>query len=106
MSPQRILFKGKVLPVGGVKEKLLAAHREGIREAIIPLDNRADLKDLPKVIKQEVKIYLVEHMDEVLKIALTSELPQKPSKETPVITPELSPGGGEGEGPTEPPLTH
>ena len=101
-----ITLKGKVLPVGGIKEKLLAAHREGIREVIIPLDNKADLKDLPKVIKQEVKIHLVEHMDEVLKIALTAELPQKPSKETPVITPELSPRGGEGEGPTEPPLTH
>jgi ATP-dependent Lon protease len=101
-----ITLKGKVLPVGGIKEKLLAAHREGIREVIIPLDNKAELKDLPKVIKQEVKIHLVENMDEVLKIALTGELPQKPPKETLVITPELSPRGGEGDGPTEPPLTH
>jgi ATP-dependent Lon protease len=101
-----ITLKGKVLPVGGIKEKLLAAHREGIREAIIPIDNKADLKDLPKVIKQEVKIHLVEHMDDVLKIALTGELPKKPPKETPALTPELSPRGGEGEGPTEPPLPH
>ena len=43
-----ITLRGKVLPVGGIKEKLLAAHREGIREAILPRDNKADLKDLPK----------------------------------------------------------
>jgi ATP-dependent Lon protease len=101
-----ITLRGKVLPVGGIKEKLLAVHREGIREAIIPLDNRADLKDVPKVIKQELKIHLVENMDDVLKIALTKELPPQPAKEKPVITTELAPGGGEGEGPSEPPLTH
>jgi ATP-dependent Lon protease len=101
-----ITLRGKVLPVGGIKEKLLAAHREGIREAIIPVDNRADLKDVPKVIKQEVKIYMVETMDDVLKIALTKGLPPKPSKEKGVITSELASGGGEGEGPSEPPLTH
>ncbi len=47
-----ITLRGKVLPVGGIKEKLLAAHREGIREAILPRDNKADLKDLPKTILQ------------------------------------------------------
>ncbi|MBM3285591.1 MAG: endopeptidase La, partial [Candidatus Aminicenantes bacterium] len=61
-----ITLKGKVLPVGGIKEKLLAAHREGIREAIVPLDNKPDLKDIPKVIKQDLRIHLVESMDEVL----------------------------------------
>jgi ATP-dependent Lon protease len=101
-----ITLHGKVLPVGGIKEKLLAAHREGIREVLIPLDNKVDLKDVPKVIKQDVKIHLVETMDDVLKIALTKELPPKPSKEKCAITSELAPGGGEGEGPTEPPLTH
>jgi len=101
-----ITLKGKVLPVGGIKEKLLAAHREGIREAILPLDNKPDLKDLPKVIKQEIEIHLVEHMDEVLKIALTKDLPENPPQEKEAAGAELSPGGGEGEGPTEPPLTH
>jgi ATP-dependent Lon protease len=101
-----ITLRGKVLPVGGIKEKLLAAHREGIREAIVPVDNRADLKDVPKVIKQEVKIHLVETMDDVLKIALTKGLPPKPSKEKGEIASELVSGGGEGEGPSEPPLTH
>jgi ATP-dependent Lon protease len=101
-----ITLRGKVLPVGGIKEKLLAAHREGIREALIPLDNKPDLKDSPKAIRQEVKIHLVENMDEVLKIALTAPLPQKPAKEKAVAPEELSQRGGEGEGPTEPPLTH
>ena len=68
-----LTLKGKVLPVGGVKEKLLAAHREGIEEAILPLDNMCDLKDLPKKIKKEIKIHFVETMDEVLKIALTKK---------------------------------
>jgi ATP-dependent Lon protease len=102
-----ITLRGRVLPVGGIKEKLLAAHREGIREAIVPIDNRADLKDIPKVIKQELKIHLVENMDDVLKLALTKELPPKPPKEKPAVSPELAPaGGGEGDGPGEPPLTH
>ena len=101
-----ITLKGKVLAVGGIKEKLLAAHREGIREAVLPADNRADLKDLPKVIKQEVKIHLVEQMDEVLKIVLTKGLPEKPDQEKAAAAVELSSGGGEGEGANEPPLTH
>jgi ATP-dependent Lon protease len=64
-----ITLKGKVLPVGGIKEKLLAAYREGIREAILPLDNRPDLKDLPKAIKTGMTIHLVETMDDVPRTA-------------------------------------
>ena len=102
-----ITLRGKVLPVGGIKEKLLAAHREGIREAIIPVDNKPDLKDLPKVIKQEVNINLVETMDEVLKIALKGDLPKKPPEEKAATAPEqLSGRGGEDKGPAEPPLPH
>jgi len=77
-----ITLRGKILPVGGIKEKLLAAYREGITEAILPIDNKADLKDLPKKLKQNVKIHLVENMDQVLKIALTGELlPRKGPQE-------------------------
>jgi ATP-dependent Lon protease len=76
-----ITLRGKVLPVGGIKEKLLAAYREGITEVILPIDNKADLKDLPKKLKQNMKIHLVENMDQVLKIALTREL--VPKKGTP-----------------------
>ncbi|MCJ7643753.1 MAG: endopeptidase La [Candidatus Aminicenantes bacterium] len=71
-----ITLKGKVLAVGGIKEKLLAAYREGIRTAVLPLDNKPDLKDLPKIIRQNMQIHLVETMDEVLKIVLTRPLPQ------------------------------
>jgi len=103
-----ITLKGKVLPVGGIKEKLLAAHREGIREAILPLDNKPDLKDMPKVLKQEMKIHLVENMDEVLKIAMTKPLPQKIQKDNEeiIMESELSRRGEQGGGPKEPPLTN
>lgn len=104
-----ITLRGKVLPVGGIKEKLLAAHREGIREAVIPIDNRPDMKDVPKVIKQGIRIHFVESMDEVLKMALTSDLSQfekKDREEKIPLSSELSSGGGEGEGPSEPPFTH
>ncbi|MDH7511674.1 MAG: endopeptidase La [Clostridiales bacterium] len=101
-----ITLKGKVLPVGGIKEKLLAAHREGIREAIIPIDNKPDLKDVPKVIKQDLCIHLVETMDEVLKIVLTKDLPQKPPKEKMIVAQEVSQEGEEGKGPAEPPFPH
>lgn len=72
-----LTLRGKVLAVGGIKEKLLAAHREGIREAVLPLDNMRDLKDLPKKIKDSMKIHFVERMDEVLKVALVRELQSK-----------------------------
>ncbi len=78
-----ITLRGKVLPVGGIKEKLLAAHREGIREAILPRDNKADLKDLPKTILQSMKIHLVETMDDVFKIVLTRDLPPAPGPARP-----------------------
>jgi len=66
-----ITLRGKVLPIGGVKEKLLAAHRAGIRTVIIPKDNQKDLTDIPANIKDEFTIHFVESMDEVLKVALT-----------------------------------
>ena len=77
-----ITLRGKVLPIGGLKEKLLAAHRAGIREAILPADNKRDLADLPQLIKDEMKLNWVEKMDEVLEIALTRKLP-KLAEETP-----------------------
>ena len=76
-----ITLKGKVLPVGGIKGKLLAAHREGVKEAILPLDNKPDLRDLPKNIKDDMKINFVEHMDDVLKIALTKDISEVLKKE-------------------------
>jgi ATP-dependent Lon protease len=69
-----ITLRGKVLPIGGLKEKLLAAYRHGIYEAIIPADNRKDLPDIPENIRNLMKLHFVESMDEVLKIALESEV--------------------------------
>ncbi len=69
-----ITLRGKVLPIGGLKEKLLAAHRAGIFEAILPDDNRKDLADLPELIKSTMKLHFVKEMDEVLGIALEEKL--------------------------------
>ena len=68
-----ITLRGKVLPIGGVKEKLLAAHRAGIRTIILPKDNQKDLAEIPPNIKGDFTVHLVENMDEVLKIALAHE---------------------------------
>jgi ATP-dependent Lon protease len=69
-----VTLTGQVLPIGGLKEKLLAAHRAGIKEVLIPKENEKDLVDMPKKIIDDIKITPVEHVDEVLKIALTKEL--------------------------------
>lgn len=69
-----ITLRGKVLPIGGLKEKLLAAHRHGINEVIVPKDNQKDLPDIPEFIRNVMKLHFVEHMDEVLRIALEREL--------------------------------
>jgi ATP-dependent Lon protease len=69
-----ITVRGRVLPIGGLKEKLLAAHRHSIREAILPKDNEKDLPDIPEAIRKDMKLHLVGSMDEVLKIALEREI--------------------------------
>jgi len=66
-----ITLRGKVLPIGGLKEKLLAAHRVGIGTVIVPRDNEKDLTEIPEEILKEFSIHLVESMDDVLKLALT-----------------------------------
>ena len=71
-----ITLRGKVLPIGGLKEKLLAAHRAGIFEAILPKGNEKDLADLPENLRSVMKLHFVEQMDEVLKIALEGPLPE------------------------------
>jgi ATP-dependent Lon protease len=73
-----ITVRGRVLPIGGLKEKLMAAHRQGIRLVVVPKDNEKDLPDIPDVIKAEIKLNFVESMDEVLKIALERELEPLP----------------------------
>ncbi len=69
-----VTVTGQVLPIGGLKEKLLAAHRAGIKEVLIPKENKKDLIDIPKKVKDDIKITTVETADEVLKIALIKDL--------------------------------
>jgi len=73
-----ITLRGKVLPIGGVKEKLLAAHRAGLRNIILPKDNEKDLADIPKSVIDVMNVHLVESMDEVLREALTGPFPTLP----------------------------
>ncbi len=91
-----ITLRGKVLPIGGLKEKLLAAHRAGVFEAVLPEGNRKDLADLPELLKNSMKLHFVEQMDEVLLIALEEKLvpleEETPSALANVIPPVL-PGG-------------
>jgi ATP-dependent Lon protease len=89
-----ITLRGKVLPIGGLKEKLLAALRAGINEAVIPKENEKDLPEVPENIRGQMKIHLVENMDQVLKVALESPLPDYPeaaSQPLPATTPTAIP---------------
>ncbi len=78
-----ITLRGKVLPIGGVKEKILAAHRAGINNIILPRDNEKDLPDIPENVLRQLKIKLVEEMEEVLEGALSSPINRKPSDSEP-----------------------
>ena len=78
-----ITLRGRVLPIGGVREKVLAAHRAGLKTVILPEKNMKDLVELPKTVKSEMKIVPVKHMDDVLDIALGKQKvidPPKPRK--------------------------
>ncbi len=68
-----VTITGQVLAIGGLKEKLLAAHRAGIKHVLIPKENEKDLTDIPEKVKNDIKITTVKHADEALKIALTKE---------------------------------
>jgi ATP-dependent Lon protease len=94
-----ITLRGKVLPIGGVKEKVLAAYRFGTTTVILPRDNEKDLAEIPEDISKQLEFRLVESMDEVLEIALVGPLP------TAVIQGE-EPGAEAGERPGDGPVTH
>jgi ATP-dependent Lon protease len=92
-----ITLRGKVLPIGGVKEKVLAAYRYGTRTLILPRENERDLSEVPDDIRQQMQVRLVESMDEVLEFALAGPLP----------TADLRGEEGEvDEGAAEGPVTH
>ncbi len=78
-----VTLRGRVLEIGGLKEKALAAHRAGLTTIILPKANAKDLEDIPKNVKKDLQFILAEHMDEVLKVALTKALPQEMKNQTP-----------------------
>src|SRR6188474_2418551 len=86
-----ITLRGKVLPIGGVKEKILAAHRAGVKNIILPRDNEKDLADIPKNVLDVIDTHLVSQMDEVLKIALAGPLPSR----LPAVVSEVAADTGE-----------
>jgi ATP-dependent Lon protease len=84
-----ITLRGRILPIGGVREKVLAAHRAGLRTVILPEKNAKDLTELPRAARRDLKVVLVKHMDEVLHVALSAQSvvppprPRKPAKDVP-----------------------
>ncbi len=84
-----VTLRGRVLPIGGLKEKTLAAHRGGIKTIIIPKENEKDIEEIPKKIAKDLKIILADHMDDVLKNALVLENPDalfSKKGETPLLS--------------------
>ena len=115
-----ITLRGRVMPIGGLKEKILAAHRSDIHTVIVPRDNRKDLREIPKRVLKATRVILVDHMDDVLREALVAPpqaLLDRPSRTMeyrdgvlvtqagePTVEPVL-PAEPEAE-PVESPLTH
>jgi ATP-dependent Lon protease len=89
-----ITLRGKVLAIGGVKEKVLAAHRAGVTNIVLPRDNEKDLADIPKNVLDTLDVHMVSTMDEVLKIALAEPLPAR-MPATPVVAPEVTEPAGD-----------
>jgi ATP-dependent Lon protease len=84
-----VTLRGKVLEIGGVKEKVLAAYRAGLREIIMPKSNEKDLRDVPDEVRKHITFTFVDRMDEVLHIALLPAVSQELADRA---QPELSPG--------------
>ena len=94
-----ITLRGKVLPIGGLKEKVLAAYRFGTKTVIFPRDNERDLSEIPDDIKTTMTFHLVDNMDEVLDIALAGALPGAALREP-------APAAGAEAGPADGSVTH
>ncbi|MGH2359024.1 MAG: endopeptidase La, partial [bacterium] len=86
-----ITLRGRVLPIGGLKEKVLAAHRAGIRTVILPKENEKDLQEIPGNVRKQMRLVLVAHMDEVLKEALLARREQEIAPPTPISQPTVPP---------------
>ena len=86
-----ITLRGRVLPIGGVKEKLLAAHRGGISHVLLPKDNEKNLEDIPEDVLRKIEIDFVDHMDTVLEIALADTDDEDSDKNLDFVPPEQYP---------------
>ncbi len=94
-----VTLRGRIMEIGGVKEKVIAAHRAGLKTIILPKDNQKDLEDVPKEVLKDLKFHFVSHMDEVLELALTKPLPKAKTKtktkikvkETKILKPIVTP---------------
>ncbi len=80
-----VTLRGRVLEIGGVKEKVIAAHRAGLKTIILPKENKKDLIDVPKEVTRDLNFKFVTHMDEVLDIALTRQISKEITSERPVL---------------------
>jgi ATP-dependent Lon protease len=92
-----VTLRGRVLPIGGLKEKVLAAHRGGIKTVLIPAENEKDILDIPANVLRSVELVMVDHMDQVLRKALVLDNPddlfRKPiAAETPAVAPPAQAG--------------
>jgi ATP-dependent Lon protease len=104
-----VTLRGNVLPIGGLKEKVLAAHRGGIKKVLIPVENEKDIRDIPSVILKSIEIEMVEHMDQVLRKALLLEDPENyPKKPATPATEQVPPGAFQATVPPDAPdvITH
>jgi ATP-dependent Lon protease len=101
-----ITLRGRVMPIGGLREKLLAAHRNQIKTVLIPKENERDLKEIPDLVKNELRIVLVGHADEVLREALALEHPEQlfggATRHPVVVYREMEQGREEEETPSQP----
>jgi len=91
-----ITLRGKVLPIGGLKEKLLAAHRAGLFEVILPKENEKDVAEVPENLRTAMKLHFVDTMDQVLAVALErplpdAEIPAEATQPIPLSTPSEGP---------------
>jgi ATP-dependent Lon protease len=75
-----ITLRGRVLPIGGLREKVLAAHRAGLKVVLVPEKNMKDLVDVPKKVREDLKIIPLQHMDQVIELALAPEAVLEPPK--------------------------